>query len=287
MQEEIAMQKSGLTAEQIQKGVELLSRIRTDEGDVLLECINGDTEYYIIRFFDDTQNKGIFLSLLYWGHYRIFIAFENDTNKYITELVELIQLTKEKGPNKSPTVLFIAEQQKLISEMRKALNFKADYYASHEFVMDKKHFKGFVNDKQLEVRLYEAEKIGDYAWLLDKAMTFLSPSPNFKGDTVGLSKEVERVKENAFYTFYIDSRLVGLYWLDNDFYTICFLAVAPEYQRQGYGSMILSHAINDIFTVQKHDMAKLYCVDWNLKGLSFYKKYGMILKGHTYSMILE
>jgi len=240
-----------------------------------------------MKFFDDGENTGVFLSLLYFGSFRIFIAFEKDTDKYSDELAELIHASKEKIPDNSPRVYFIAEQKKLIENLQKIVKFNQKYYyASHEFVMDKEHFKGFVNDKQLEIKQFEAEKIGDYAQLLDKTMTFVSPSPNFQGDLAGLVERVEKVKENAFYTFYKNGDLVGLYWLDNDFYTIDIMAVSPEYQRCGYGGIILSHAINNVLTEQKHDEAKLYCVDWNEKGIAFYKKYGMILKGHTYAVNL-
>lgn len=283
---------STLNQEQINKSIELLNRIRSDEGELLPDYVNKEEgkkyeeiENPIVRFFDDGENAGIFAGLVFYGMFRIFIAFEKDTDKYVKELSELILLSKEQNPNSSPRVYFIGGQTKLIDSLNQTVKFnREDYYASHEFIMDRKHFKGFVNDKQLEIKPYEADKIYDYARLLDRAMTFVSPPTNFQGNTAGLAEKVDRVKENAFYTFYKDGELVGLYWLDNDFYTVYNLAVAPEYQRQGYGDIILSHAIDNVFTVQKNNTAKLYCVDWNEAGLAFYKKYGMILKGHTYAV---
>ena len=285
---------SKLTQEQINRSIELLNRIRSDEGELFPECVDvteGKQKEYlencVLRYFDDSDNCGIYISMVFFGSYRVFIAFENDTDKYVKELSELILLSKKQNPGSSPCVYFIGDQTKLIDSLNQTVKFDQDnYYASHEFIMDREHFKGFVNDKQLEIKPYEAVKIGDYAQLLDKAMTFVSPPTNFQGNTAGLAEKVDRVKENAFYTFYKDGELIGLYWLDNDFYTIYNLVVAPEYQRQGYGDIILSHAIDNVFTVQKHETAKLYCVDWNEKGLAFYKKYGMILKGHTYAVSL-
>ena len=282
---------SMLNQEQINKSIELLNRIRTDEGELLPDYVNKkedkkyeEIENPVVRFFDDGENAGVFASLVYWDIFRVFIAFEKDTDKYTQELAELIRLVKEKKPGRSPNVHFIADQTKLIEGMRKTMNFNPGHYASHEFVMDKAHFKGFVNDKQLEIRPFEADRVGEYALLLDNAMTFVSPPTDFRGNTANLA---ERIKENAFSSFYKNGELTGLYWLDNDFYTIDIMAVAPEHQRKGYGSIILSHAIDNVLTVQKkHTMAKLYCVDWNEKGLLFYKKFGMIHKGHTYSMNL-
>lgn len=281
---------SVLTQEQINKSIKLLNRIRTDEGELFPDYVNkeadkkyGAIEKPIVRFFDDVENTGVFASLIFWDIFRVFIAFEKDTGKYAKELADMICLTKEKTPGRSPNVHFIAEQKKLIEAMRNTMNFKQDFYASYEFVMDKEHFKGFINNKKLEIRPFEANKINDYALLLDNAMTFVSPPTNFQGDKTGLA---EQIKDNAFSAFYKNGELAGLYWLDNDFYTINIMAVAPAHQRKGYGSIILSHAIDNVLTVQKHKTAKLYCVDWNEKGLAFYQKFGMIQKGHTYSMDL-
>ena len=282
---------STLNQKQIDKSVELLNRIRTDEGELFPEYVNGEykkvkgcIDYGFARFFDDEENPGIFASMMYFGIFRAFIAFEKDTDKYSKELAEFICLVKEENPGLSPNVHFIADQTKLIETMRKTMNFHESFYASHEFVMDNEHFKGFVNDKNLEIRPFEAHRVGDYALLLDRSMTFVSPPTNFQGDKEGLA---ERIWENAFSSFYKDKELVGLYWLDNDFYTIDIIVVSPDHQRKGYGSIILSHAIDNVLTTQKrHTMAKLYCVDWNEKGYAFYKKYGMLEKGHTYSMNL-
>jgi len=290
-----------LNPEQIKKSEELLNRIRSDEGELLSDYVNReeDTKYDaiengMVRFFDDDENEGVFASLIFFGMFRIFIAFEKDTDKYTQELAELIHSAKEKNSDIPARVYFIAEQKKLIEGLQQSVKFdQENYYAAHEFIMDRKHFKGFANDKNLEIKPFEADKIGDYALLLDNAMTFVSPPANFQGNLAGLAERLERVKENAFYTFYKDGELVGLYWLDNDFYTIDIMAVAPAHQRKGYGSIILSHAINNVFTEQKiaatgekFETAKLYCVDWNEKGLAFYKKYGMIKKGHTYAVSL-
>lgn len=90
-----------------------------------------------------------------------------------------------------------------------------------------------------------------------------------------------------FLCFFINKELIGIYWLDNDLITIEYLAIAPIHQRKGYGSIILSHAINNVLFEQKHKTAKLYCVDWNKQGLAFYKKFGMLIKGHICQLIAK
>jgi GNAT superfamily N-acetyltransferase len=285
---------SELNQEQINKSIELISKIMTDEGELFPCYVNGEDKKHndikngIVRFFDDSENAGVFASVYFYG-FKIFIAFEKDTDKYSQELAEFIRLAKEKNPSISPNVFFIAEQKNLINGMMQTFQFAPPlpngfYYTSHEFVMDKEHFKGFANDKHLEIRPFEAGMIDAYSLLLDNAMTFASPPPNFQGYKQNLAEDL---KKKVFYAFYKANELVGLYWLDNDFRTIDIMAVAPIHQRQGYGGIILSHAINNVLTEQKHMNAILYCVDWNDKGLAFYKKYGMIPKGHAYSMNLK
>jgi len=277
------------TQEQIAKGIDLLNKIRTDEGEVFTECVNDTRDFCTIKFFDDGDSTGIFFSLLYYGSLRIFIVFEEDTDNYVQELSVLILATAEQNPDYLPRVYFREENKKLIEKLRETITFQPPYpngfyYTSHEFVMDREHFKGYINDRGLDVRPYADDRLEDYLLLLDSAMTFASPPPNFRGNRENMRGELTK---KVFRSFYKDQRLAGLYWLDNDFVTIQFLAVSSEYQWQGYGSVILSHAIHTVLSDPKHEMAKLYCVDWNAKGLNFYKKFGMIPKGHMLMMIVE
>jgi ribosomal protein S18 acetylase RimI-like enzyme len=76
--------------------------------------------------------------------------------------------------------------------------------------------------------------------------------------------------------------LVGLYWRKNA--EIDFFAVDVNQQRKGYGTIMLTRAINMVFEKTDADFACLYAVDWNLKGQSFYKKYGMAENGHSFGI---
>jgi len=280
---------------QVDKSVELLNKIRTDEGELFPLYVNGEDknhsefEYAFVKFFDDINNNGIFTSIIYYGLFRVFIAFENDTEKYVKELAELIYFVKEKFPNKILKVHFITYQYNLIKGIQKEFQFEPPYpngfyYSSHEFTMDKEHFPEFNNYKIFEINKFEEDKVEEYTLLLDNAVDFVQPPTNFQKNKESFTNDV---KKKDFFSFYINDDLIGIYWLDNDLYTIEYIAIASLHQRKGYGSIILSHSIDNVLYVHKHKMAKLYCVDWNKKGLEFYTNFGMVLKGRTFQMILK
>ena len=275
--------------DQIANAVELLNKIRTDEGEVFTECVCGERKYSVIKLFNEDGNAGIFFSLLYYGSLRMFIAFEEDAEEYAHELSELIRLTAKKYPGCSSRVYFKEENKKLIESLRAEITFLPPYpnrwhYTSQEFLMDRNNFNRSADDKRLEVRTYDDERLDDYLSLLDGAMTFASPLSNFRGDREQMRNELTK---KVFRSFYREGRLVGVYWLDNDHYTIEVLAVSPEHQRRGYGGAMLSHAIETVLNDPKQRAAKLYCVDWNANGLNFYKKFGMIAGGHMVMMVLD
>jgi len=90
-----------------------------------------------------------------------------------------------------------------------------------------------------------------------------------------------------FKAFWYQTNLIGLYlrgWKCGD--QIELLAVEPDQQRKGYGTYILYHAINNLFTSTEKEEMYLYCVGHNVSGQSFYKKAGMSVNGHSYKMKL-
>ena len=42
-----------------------------------------------------------------------------------------------------------------------------------------------------------------------------------------------------------------------------------------------------VFSDPEKRAAKLYCVDWNERGLAFYRKFGMLEKGHMQMMAMK
>jgi GNAT superfamily N-acetyltransferase len=114
-------------------------------------------------------------------------------------------------------------------------------------------------------------------------MTFINPPPKFKENKVHYIKHfAERAEKNSFKTFWKDGDLVGLYWRKNA--EIDIMAVAAKQQRKGYGTIILTRAIEMVLENTINNYAYLYAVDWNIKGQSFYRKYGMEQNGHSYRL---
>jgi ribosomal protein S18 acetylase RimI-like enzyme len=111
-------------------------------------------------------------------------------------------------------------------------------------------------------------------------MDFASPPANYKiNKEQNMKLFSERAENNSFEAFWMDDKLIGLYWRKNA--EIDTLAVSVKHQRKGYGSAILTRAIEMTFANTSADFVYLYAVDWNPKGQSFYKKYGMEQKGHS------
>jgi GNAT superfamily N-acetyltransferase len=67
---------------------------------------------------------------------------------------------------------------------------------------------------------------------------------------------------------------VGIYWIAG--IEVDTMGVSTGFQRFGYGSLILTRAIETIFFQNPNvNYALFYCVGWNIKAQNFYKKYGM------------
>jgi hypothetical protein len=198
-----------LNQEQISKSIELLNRIRTDEGELFPYYVNGEEknhkeiENVHVKYFEENDNVGIFASLVYYGLFRVFIAFDKDTKNYTQTLVELIHSVKDKIPNKILKIHFIADQVILIGEILKEIQFEPPfpngfYYSSYEFIMNEDHFKGFYNSKGLEITKFENSRVKDYALLLDNAMIFVSPPANFQNNIEKLANDI---RNKCFYAF--------------------------------------------------------------------------------------
>ena len=246
----------------------------------------GEQDCIDVRHYDN----GLFISLLYYGSLRAFISFDGDGGaEHALELTSLLRAAKVSFPKNRLCVYFNYENRTLIAEIMNHVDFEPPYpngfyYMSREFVMDREHFAAKPSNVRLDVRPYEFMRTADYAALVDASFTFASPPPNFSANITGMA---ETLSKKVFNAFYDGNGLIGVYWLDNDNSTIEFIAVAPDRQRRGYGHIILSHAIETVFSDPGKCAAKLYCVDWNEKGLAFYRKFGMLEKGHMQMMVVE
>ena len=100
-----------------------------------------------------------------------------------------------------------------------------------------------------------------------------------------MKRFTELAENKSFEAFWDDGNLIGLYWRNNA--EIDIMAVADQQQRKGYGSIILTRAIEMVFENTAADYAYLYAVVWNQKGQSFYRKFGMEQRGHSYLLRLN
>lgn len=141
----------------------------------------------------------------------------------------------------------------------------------------------YTSDDSICICGYEDEHIDRYLNLLDETMDFcIPPSVYIKNKIIYRKKFIKLKEKNSFEAFWTDNELIGLYWRSNA--EINTMAVSAKYQRKGYGSLILSRAIECVFKNTSNEYAYLYCVDWNEKGQKFYKKNGMETNGHSYGL---
>jgi ribosomal protein S18 acetylase RimI-like enzyme len=106
-------------------------------------------------------------------------------------------------------------------------------------------------------------------------MSFFIPPEDFISQKDTYLLEFAELKEkDAFEAFWKDNQLVGLYWICGT--EVDTIGVSCEFQRHGYGSLILTRAIEKVFAQNPAaEHAVLYAVGWNAKAQGFYRKYGM------------
>lgn len=271
---------------QIEYAAALIGRIDSGEKSIFLDSVNTETQVEA-RLFPE----GIFYSCTaYKKGLRIHIAFEMDTDAYNEEVAALVRGSLKKTGKTSCVLWIWNDNRKIIEHLKEAFHVTkkgSHYYASIEFIMRRENFRPVPNET-LEVRPYEKKRLFAYLDMLDHSMTFASPPPSYRRDFFRHRKRFAELENDArfyFEAFWKDSELVGLYWLKNA--EIDTLAVAAGQQRRGYGSIILTRAIEMALKRTDADFAYLYAVDWNVKGQSFYKKYGMEQSGHSYCLHVE
>jgi GNAT superfamily N-acetyltransferase len=146
--------------------------------------------------------------------------------------------------------------------------------------MKRKKFQKAQNNF-LNIRGYENEHIDEYLTLLDGSMDFIRPQPTFLVNKDYFQNKFTKCsKEKSFESFWLGTELIGLYCLNEC--EIDIMAVSKQQYRKGFGSIILSRAIECGFNNTNKPFAYLYCVDWNENGQKFYEKFGMEINGHSY-----
>ena len=274
------------TQAQIDYAAALIGRIDSGERGIFLESVNTEAQAEAKVF-----PGGVFYSCTAYKGLRIHVAFETDTDAFNEELAALVQSSLKKTNSTNCVIWLWNGNRKIIKYLKEAFHVTkrgSHYYASIEFIMRRENFRPAVNET-LEIRPYEKKRLFTYLDMLDRSMTFVEPNgPQYRRDFFRHRKRFAELADNpAFYfeAFWKDGELIGLYWLKNA--EVDTLAVADKQQRKGYGAIILTRAIEMAFQRTDKDYAYLYAVDWNEKGQSFYKKYGMEQRGHSYCLHIE
>ena len=278
-----------ITQPQIEFAASQFGRIDSGARNIFLETVNTENQIEM-KIFGGDKMIGVFHSAVAYERFWINISFKADTEQFNDELAELVKVSLEKSGFMSCTIWIWNENKKIIQFFKKSFHIQPDcgphYYASIEFIMRRELFNKKVVNSTVNIRPYEKKYIDDYVALLDESMTFASPPPKFRENKERHTKKfAECAENNSFEAFWKDGGLIGLYWRKNA--EIDTLAVADNQQRKGYGSIILTRAIEMVFKNTMDNYAYLYAVDWNTKGQSFYRKYGMEQNGHSYMLRLN
>ena len=263
--------------------------IDSGEKGVFLETVNTDKQIDA-HIFHENEVSGVYFSCTIFDGVRISIVFNDDADTYNADLAALVESTLQKAASSSCLICVWNKNRKIIEFLKEKFKIQpysgTHYYASIEFIMKRVNFNIPSDNNPLDARPYEEKHIDKYVMLLDSAMNFGSEPPNYMENKEEYATKFEKLAEdNSFESFWKDGELVGLYWRKNA--EIDMMAVANNHQRKGYGTIILTRAIKMAFKNTTNDFAYLYTVDWNTKGQSFYRKYGMEENGHSYLLYLK
>jgi GNAT superfamily N-acetyltransferase len=271
---------------QIERAAALIGRIDSGERSIFLDSVHTESQ---IEYKIFGEMAGVFFSGIAYKGLRISISFEADTEAFNEEIAALVRSSLQKANRTECAIWIRNENRKIIEFLKQEFQIPPDggphYYASIEFIMRRENFHRETETRGLEIRPYEKRRVFTYLHMLAHSMTF-DDAPRYRRYGIQNAKGFAKyAKDNAFEAFWKDGALVGVYWSKNaEIHTV---AVAAAHQRKGYGSAILTRAIAMAFEHTDAAYAYLYAVDWNAKGQSFYRKYGMEENAHSYLLHLK
>ena len=119
------------------------------------------------------------------------------------------------------------------------------FYYSSEYVMPRSKFNKVFHGSLLTVSPYEESHIYSYLSVLADSMSFFMPPQDFFLEKPQYLKDFSDLRnKNAFEAFWRNDELVGLYWIDG--IEVDTMGVSSSFQRSGYGSAILTRAIEKV-----------------------------------------
>jgi len=233
-------------------------------------------------FLGKEKARAVFFSYTYYGVLRVYITLDEDTDAYNNEILSLLESSINKSDCAMGLLWVRKKTQKITTFLEDALHItpsdKLFFYESKKYVIDRDQFKKEYDDSVLEARQYEDSYLDDCLRLLDESMLFCMP-PTFHMDYREHQLEQFRFYRDylPFETFWKDGELVGFYL--NNKNEVDWIAVSPKFQGKGYGTIILTRAISNIFEKTDSDTAWLIASSFNEKACSFYRKNGMKVDG--------
>lgn len=230
------------------------------------------------KLFYDEKMCGVFFSYIYNGTLRTYITLDDDTDIYNTEISSLLQAAIDKSNCESGLLWVRKKTPKIIAfledEFHITISEELFFYESKKFAIHRKQFIKKYDDSILEVRPYDDSYLDACLRLCEEAMIFAMP-PKFH-----LRNRTHHLEQFRFYrdclvfeTFWKKDELIGYYWLNKE--EVDLIAVSPKHQRMGYGSLILTRALEKVFQTTDSDVAWLIASSFNEKACSFYAKNGM------------
>jgi len=126
-------------------------------------------------------------------------------------------------------------------------------------------FKNEYDSSILEIKQYENNFLDDCLNLFNEAMVFKIPPHFYFDERDHYFEQLQFNSKNlVFETFWKENELIGLYWLCDE--EIDIIAVSPNHQRKGYGSLILTRAIEKAFQTSNKDCVWLIASNFNEKA---------------------
>jgi len=254
------------------------------------ECLHGTTKNESAQgnkrieaeLFLNEKARSVFFSYTYHGTLRVYITLDEDSDVYNDKISSLLQSSIDKSNcangllwvrKKTPTIIACLEDKFHITPSDELF-----FYESKKFAIHREQFTNKYDDSILEIRPYEDSFLDDCLRLLDESMLFCMP-PTFHMDEREHHLEQFRFYRDylVFETFWKNDELIGFYWNNKE--EVDLIAVSPKHQRMGYGSAILTRAIEKIFQTTDSDVAWLIASSFNENACLLYAKNGMEVHG--------
>ena len=265
----------------------LISMIDCEEANHFLQAIDGALRLYTCKIFDDDIDVGVFISFLYNGMLRIDISFCCNTDRYMNELVDLVNQSLSISKSEKAVIWLRNENKRIIDGFHRHFYQEKtgyNYNGDIEFIMRREDFV-HIPVAPLKACGYVEEQIDCYLDTLDEILDIFKLPPQYQKNKLSYGEKFRLLeKQKSFESFWIGDELFGLYWRSGAH--INNIAVIKKHQSKGYGRRILSRAIENVFKNSAASFAYLYCADWNDRAIRFYNKMQMRRSGYSYKMLL-